>query len=49
MSRPDAAGRRRQWARRLGWLLVLWLGGVAALGLAAYGLRLFMTWAGLSA
>ena len=45
----DASGRarRRTWARRVGWLVVYWAGGVAAVGVAAYGLRGVMRWVGL--
>ncbi|MDX3893180.1 DUF2474 domain-containing protein [Pusillimonas sp.] len=39
---------RRPWTSRIGWLLLFWAGGVAALGLVAYLLRLFMNWAGFS-
>jgi hypothetical protein len=35
------------WLRRLGWMLVLWLGGVAALGAVAWLLRLLMHAAGM--
>jgi hypothetical protein len=35
------------WLRRFGWLLALWVGGVAALGLVALLLRLFMHAAGM--
>ena len=35
------------WLRRFGWLLALWIGGVAALGLVALLLRLFMHAAGM--
>jgi hypothetical protein len=35
------------WLRRFGWLAVLWLGGVAALGLVAFALRVLMHAAGL--
>ncbi len=34
---------------RIGWLVVLWLAGVAALGLLAWLLRLIMRLSGLSA
>jgi len=46
----DAArgARRRAWARRVGWLVVYWAGGVAAVAAVAYGLRAVMRWAGLS-
>jgi hypothetical protein len=33
--------------RRLGWLVALWLGGVAALGVVAWLLRVFMHAAGM--
>jgi hypothetical protein len=35
------------WLRRLGWLALLWLGGVAALGLVALLLRWLMHAAGM--
>ncbi len=35
--------------RRIGWLLALWLAGVAALGLLAWLLRVLMRLSGLSA
>jgi hypothetical protein len=35
------------WMRRLGWMLALWLAGVAALGLVAWLLRIFMHAAGM--
>jgi len=38
---------RSVWPRRLGWLVLLWLGGVAALGLVALLLRLLMHAAGM--
>ena len=38
---------RALWLRRFGWLLALWLGGVAALGLVALLLRVFMHAAGM--
>ena len=38
----------RLWLRRLLWLVALWAGGVAALGLVAWGLRLAMKAAGLA-
>ena len=38
---------RGLWLRRVGWLLVLWLGGVAVLGLVALALRVLMHAAGL--
>jgi hypothetical protein len=38
---------RGLWARRLGWLVALWLAGVAALGAVALVLRMLMQAAGL--
>jgi hypothetical protein len=35
------------WLRRLGWLIALWLGGVAALGAVALALRVLMHAAGM--
>lgn len=35
------------WLRRIGWMLALWLGGVAALGLVALVLRVAMRAAGM--
>ena len=38
---------RALWIRRVGWLLALWLGGVAALGAVALLLRVLMHAAGM--
>ena len=38
---------RTLWLRRICWLAILWLGGVAALGLVALLLRLLMHAAGM--
>ena len=35
------------WVARVGWLILIWLAGVAALGLVAGILRVLMAWAGL--
>jgi hypothetical protein len=35
------------WMRRLGWMLALWLTGVAALGLVAWLIRVLMHAAGM--
>lgn len=43
------AGPRAHWLRRIGWLVLLWAGSVAALGLVAWLIRQFMNAAGLSA
>ncbi|MGF6093150.1 DUF2474 domain-containing protein [Pseudomonas sp. 18173] len=36
------------WYKRLGWLVVIWLGSVVALGVVAGGLRMLMHAAGMS-
>ena len=36
------------WYRRLGWLVLIWLGSVLALGVVAGALRLLMHAAGMS-
>ena len=46
LCRGESAPRR--WAARLGWLLALWLAGVATMGLAAWLLKLVMRAAGLA-
>lgn len=48
---PGRAARsrsRRDWPKRIGWLLALWAAGVVALGLVAGALRLVMRSAGLT-
>ncbi|WLI91595.1 DUF2474 domain-containing protein [Massilia sp. R2A-15] len=39
--------KARLWLRRIGWLVAIWAGSVAALGLAAGLMRLLMRLAGL--
>ena len=36
------------WAKRIGWLLLIWSASVVALGVAAFGLRLLMGLLGMS-
>lgn len=36
------------WAKRFGWLLLIWSASVAALGAAAFALRLLMRLIGMS-
>lgn len=38
----------RPWWQKLGWLILIWAASVAALGLVAFFLRLFMHAAGLT-
>jgi hypothetical protein len=38
---------RRQWMRRLGWMALLWMGGVASLALVAFLIRIIMHAAGM--
>jgi uncharacterized protein DUF2474 len=47
MAAPEAEDVRPRWLQRLGWLALLWLGGIAATGLVAGALRLLMAWAGM--
>ncbi|AZW29877.1 PF10617 family protein [Bordetella bronchiseptica GA96-01] len=44
----DTLDRPASTLHRLGWLALLWAGGVAGLGLAAGGLKLIMKLAGLT-
>ncbi|BCX68662.1 MULTISPECIES: DUF2474 domain-containing protein [Pseudomonas] len=37
-----------RWYKRLGWLVVIWLGSVVALGVVAGALRMLMHAAGMS-
>ncbi len=39
--------RLKLWFKRVGWLVLIWLASVLALGLVAVGLRLFMNVIGL--
>jgi hypothetical protein len=45
---PSSRASKLHWARRVGWLLLIWLVSVAALGIVAIGFRLIMGWAGLT-
>lgn len=47
--RSDNAVAPPNWPKRLGWLVLIWVSSVAALGAVALMLRLLMAWAGLSA
>lgn len=38
----------RRWMQRLGWLLLIWVASVAALGMAAWVLRQLMQSIGMS-
>jgi len=37
----------RPWVRRIGWLVLLWLGGVLSVTAASLVLRYVMAWVGL--
>lgn len=39
---------QKKWLRRIAWLIGIWLAGIAALALVAYGLRIFMGLAGMT-
>jgi hypothetical protein len=45
---PADAGRGRLWWRRLGWMVLLWLGGVLTVGLVALLFRGVMAAVGLT-
>ncbi len=39
---------RKLWLRRVGWLVLIWIGSVAALGIVAVLFRLLMSMAGMT-
>jgi hypothetical protein len=39
---------RRVWARRIGWLVLIWTASVAALAIVATGVRMLMNLAGMA-
>jgi hypothetical protein len=45
---PADAVRERVWWRRLGWMVLLWVGGVATVGLVALAFRAIMGAVGLT-
>jgi hypothetical protein len=47
MTAHPSAGARA-WLRRVGWLVLIWAGGVAALGVVAGLFRVLMNLAGLT-
>jgi len=42
---PDSS---TAWARRVGWLVLIWLASVSALAVVAGAFRVLMAWAGLT-
>jgi Protein of unknown function (DUF2474) len=44
----DARAKRPSWVRRFGWLVLIWILSVLALGLVAGLMRLMMSLAGLT-
>jgi hypothetical protein len=44
----DHPAAPRSWVKRFGWLLLIWSASVAALGAAAFALRLLMRLIGMS-
>lgn len=40
--------QRNPWWKKLSWLIFIWVASMAALGVGAYGMRLFMRAAGLT-
>jgi len=47
MQTPRDTPPRVNWPERVGWLLLLWLASVGALGLLALAIRVLMHWAGM--
>jgi len=45
---PGASHGPKQWLRRVGWLVLIWTGSVAALAIVAVLFRLLMNMAGLT-
>lgn len=45
---PAQEKRPRQWLARVGWLLLFWIGGVAALAAVSYALKVVMRLAQLT-
>ncbi|HEY9279602.1 MAG TPA: DUF2474 domain-containing protein [Eoetvoesiella sp.] len=37
------------WGKRVGWLIAIWTASIAVLAVAAYGLRIVMNLAGMTA
>jgi len=48
-STPDGDRTTASWPKRLGWLLLIWAASVAALGVAAWVLRVVMRAVGMAA
>ena len=48
MAAPQADTGARTWRRRLGWLVVFWVAGVATMAAVALALKMVMRMVGLS-
>lgn len=48
MTTPGQVKKQSPWIKRVGWLIVLWAAGVAALAAVVWLIRVFMNWAGFS-
>ncbi|WP_174803423.1 DUF2474 domain-containing protein [Martelella limonii] len=44
----DLPETRNKWLSRIGWLIAIWAGSVLALAVFAYGMRLLMSFAGMT-
>lgn len=44
----SATDTRNKWLRRVGWLVLIWTVGVAAMGITAFFFRLAMSASGLT-
>lgn len=48
MDKPSTPTHPHETLRRIGWLILIWACSVAALGVVALGMRLLMSWAGMT-
>jgi len=44
----NTGAERPSWLRRFGWLILIWIASVLALGLVAIAIRILMTAAGMT-
>ena len=46
--KTETATPAKSWRKRIGWMVLIWVASVAALGAVALGLRLLMRLAGMT-
>jgi len=44
----EPVDQEAHWARRVGWMVLIWAGSILALGLVALAFRVIMSWVGLT-